>query len=1306
MFISLLISLFLFSSLKGAGNYFYKQLSLKDGLASTVECVFTDRKNFVWIGTDVGLGRYDGNQLKKYTAQENLPNSLPSNQIVQIIEDKESNLWILTKSGVARYQRETDDFYIPFDEKGKPIIAFSACLTDEGVVFGATNEIYHYDYQNQKVELLVKFETDINFTVFTINQWKPDVLMCCNRWQGAVLVDIHTGKTSLPPFDCGGKIRGVYIDSKKRIWVTPYNNGIRCYDYSGNLLAEYTTRNSGLSNNVVLCMTERNGYIWIGSDGGGINILNPETKEISILEHVPGDTHSLPTNSILYLHNDIHNNIWAGSIRNGLISIRETFINTYTDAILGSDIGMSENAVLSLYEEPLNHKIWIGTDGGGINSLDPVTGKFKHYPATRKEKIASITDFGPNELLVSIFSKGLFVFDKTTGSCRPLVIVNKKINDQLCLSGKAVNLYQHTSESILLLTTPIYRYIMKSKQFDIVKMGEGVDIIGTLMPIDTRFEYSYFNDLKHIYVLNHQKNEIEVLFACPKNVDITSVSFDRKGIFWMGTNKGLAYYIPATEEYEYVPTTLFAGINSLIYDKTGKLWIGSEGTLFAYLVKEKKFIMFGESDGAMLNDYHPKPRLESFIGDIYMGGARGLLHITGNWPINTSEIPLLQLTDVSINGEMVNDKLTGSVPEIIVPWDSRAITIRVMSQEKDIQRKKMYRYQIVGLDDRHIDSYQPELVIRSLPPGNYKIMVSCSTRNGDWTVTQELLTMIVTPPWYKSWPFILCCIFLLSYAIIQFFLIALRRKENKIRWTIKEREQQLYEEKVRFLIDVSHELRTPLTLIHGPLNQILKSLPATDINHPILTGIYKQAQRMIYLINTVLDVRKMEVGVSKIELHPQLLNEWIRNICHDFIAEAEVRNICIKFQPDDHIEEVSFDADKCERIMTNLLVNALKHSPEHSEIVVASTLCPEEKKVRVSIMDQGCGLYHIDVDKLFTRFYQGNDEQAGSGIGLSYAKILVELQGGVIGAKNNEGAGATFFFELPLKTTSEQVICKPKAYLNQLIVNNDGKVDGSNSSFTTSNYSILLVDDSKELIAFLRESLEGKFAQLYTAFDGVEAMAVTRKRQPDIIVSDVMMSHKNGYELCREIKEDIEISHIPIILLTACDDRSCELQGYRNGANAYLAKPFEMDILIEMIRSLLRNREYTKMRYLHAGLLPRPEESTFSQTDETFLIKLNNLIINNMQDPKFDVAFVYREMGMSRTSLYNKLKVLTNMGASDYIIKIRMEQAVTLIKTTNLTFSEIAEKIGFSTLRYFSTAFKQYVGKTPTQYKEELKEVH
>lgn len=626
-----------------------------------------------------------------------------------------------------------------------------------------------------------------------------------------------------------------------------------------------------------------------------------------------------------------------------------------------------------------------------------------------------------------------------------------------------------------------------------------------------------------------------------------------------------------------------------------------------------------------------------------------------------------------------------------------------MARERDIFRQRLYRYRILELDDTPVVTRQPNVTLRAVQRGGYRVLVACNTKEGEWTPYTLMLTLHVLPPWYTTWWFVMACALTATLLILLFFRRLVRREERKMQWAMKEHERQVYEEKVRFLINVSHELRTPLTLIYAPLKRLLQQMPDTHPHYLPLKAIYRQARRMRDLINMVLDVRKMEVGESRLLVRPYRLNPWIEQVAQDFVSEAAAHDIRFEFRLDEHIGEVSFDREKGEIVLTNLLMNALKHSPQGSRITVSSEVIADGRWVRIAVSDQGKGLQQVDAEKLFTRFYQGEGEQQGTGIGLSYSKILVEQHKGFMGAVNNADQGATFYFELPLKQATEELLCAPKPYLNELIADDNSEVPLDDEQYDTTPYTLLVADDNSDLTTFLKETLAPYFKRIIVASDGLQALQLTRSHHPDILISDVMMPRLNGYQLCQKLKEDIETSHIPIILLTAKDDTQSMTSGYKSGADSYLSKPFEVDTLLSVVKSRLRNRDLVRRRYLTAGTLPQPEDNTFSQADETFLLKLNEVIQTHLAETHLDVALLCKEMAMSRASLYNKVKALTGISANEYVNKLRMEKAISLIRTTSLPFTEIAEQVGFSTPSYFSTAFKQYTGCTPTQYKKELK---
>ena len=1292
--LSLLLLFTLLHSISEAKQYFFQQIPSQNGLSSMVRCMeVSQEKGYVWIGTRSGIGRFDGYEQRRYLR----------GNVTHILEDEEHTIWVITEKGVFRYNEIEDNFILVRDKDNNPVIASSLCLWEDGVIFGGRGSLYKYNYEDHIINLFHTLKPNGKYHISNLYQWDSHTLLATNRWAKALFIDIATGNTRPVPFN-SEQIISLLIDRKGNVWVAHYNQGVSCYGRNGKQLQTYHTQNSPLKTNVVLSLEEHNGQIWMGTDGGGIHILNPQTGKISTLRYIPGDRYSLPANSILCLYNDKSNNMWAGSVRNGLINIKEVGMKTYQDVLPGQNYGLSEKTILSIYQDNDN-QIWIGTDGGGINLFDPATGKFHHILSTWEEKVASITGMDKNHLLVSLFSQGLFVFHKETHRYQPLVIINDSINDILCHRGKTVNVYQNTPETILMLSETPYKYHIGKKQFIPITKGKGItDIVGTLLPINSTGEDCYLHDLEHIYKINSSLNELELIFTCQTDTVFNSVSLDENGLLWIGSNYGLSYYNPVTKQYTLVPNTLINEISSLICDRQGRVWIGTEEKLFAYLIKEKKFILFGEPDGVVQNEYLEKPRLLSSSGDIYMGGVNGLLHINRHLPDEPALLPTLQLADILVGGERVYDRISND-HQLSVNEKSKPIIIKIITRNKDIFRKPMYRYTITGLNGQNIYSYLPEINLSSLPTGSYHIKAACSTRNGDWTADYDILTLIVLPPWYKSGWFILSCTLFIFVSVILIFILLLRNKETKLKWAMKEHEQQVYEEKVRFLINISHELRTPLTLIHAPLKQLMDKLTADNENYPLIQSICKQSERMKNILNTVLNVRKMEVGQSTLHVQSIQLDEWAEQLISDFKPEASVRGITLVYQPEPEIQTLCFDKEKCTTILTNLLINALKYTPDESTISI-STRLSEDKRVRISISDQGPGLKDVDTNNLFVRFYQGNNSRPGTGIGLSYSKILVEQHGGNIGAYDNKNfgsPGATFWFELPLNTEPGNITLHPQEYLNTLLAptqETESIPKQQEENKTAPNHTLLVVDDNKDLTDYLATALKDRFKTIWVAADGEEALRLCRKKRPHIVVSDIQMPRMNGYELCKQIKEDLEISHIPVILLTARNDEESQLYGYKNGADAYVTKPFEVSMLYAIICSQLHNRERMRTRYTDIGPLPPPEEGTFSSADEEFLNRLNQIITEHLDNEQLGIPFICDKIGISRASLYNKLKALTDMGANDYITQIRMERAIWLILHTELSVNDIADKTGFSTARYFSTVFKQHTGCSPTQYRE------
>ena len=1289
------ILFFVLSTKAEQQDYYFRQISLEQGLSqSRVQCIYRDHQGVIWIGTKWGLNSYDQSELKSYFHDREQPNSLPDNFIRFITEDRLGDLYVSTNKGIAIYNKAENQFQ-PLKYNGKPFNAWSYLQIGDNFLFGGEETLYQYNLRDKSITTIFPdIDGDKLKCINRIFQWSPDVLITSSKKDGLWMYDLIKKKMYRCPFVKEREINTIFVDSQNRLWVSFYGKGIACYSKEGKRLFSLSTKNSGLNNDIIFDFLEKDNQLWIATDGGGINILDFQTMKFSYLKHISDDEQSLPNNSIYRLYKDQMDNIWIGSIHGGLFAIKKVFIKTYKDVPLNNPNGVSERTVVSIFEDK-DTLLWIGTDGGGINSFDQKTNTFHHYPTTYGEKVTSITDFSENELLLSCFNKGVFTFNKRTAQMQPFPIINDSISKREFSSGDLVNLYA-TKDNIYILGAKVYIYNKHTRQTSILYAPQ-IDIQRqiAMQAIYSDDTHLYLMGTNNLFKLNFKTNELSSLVNMKEGDDFTSACRDDKGNFWIGSNFGLLFYNKQTGKTEKIHTNLFNSVSSLAYDKKGKVWIGAQNMFFAYIINEKRFVILDESDGVPSNEliFTPIPALRT--PNLYMGGTMGLVRINTDIIFESNSSPILKLLEVKLNGKSTLKQVNNNC--ISIPWNHSSFNIKVIADEKNSFRKHLFRYVITGKDKMVIESYLQTLELGTLASGEYTISVSCDTSNGEWSQPTEILTIIVSPPWWKSTWFIILCIFFAFLVAGMVFFSLIRKKENRLKREMREHEKKIYEEKIRFLINISHELRTPLTLIYASLKRILNKEVKQDELPEYLQGAFKQANQMKDIINIVLDARKMEVGQEVLHISSHPLHKWIQEVAETFQTASKAKEIEITYDFDDSIQSIAYDDTKCKVVLSNLIMNALKYSPNQTRIVIKTIRTNES--IQVHVQDQGIGLDNVDIKKLFTRFYQGKHNEGGSGIGLSYAKMLIDLHGGRMGAFNNKDRGATFFYEIPANLQEQEVSCPQHSYLNELLSSPEEEEKIESGAFSLQGYSLLIVEDKQDLREFLKNALKDKFKKIYQAENGLVALEVIKQQQPDIIVSDVMMPQMNGYQLCKEIKENLNISHIPVILLTARADSESQMLGYKLGADAYLPKPFEMEMLLSVIQNQMRNREYIKSRYRGNQFILSPQEATFSNADEQFMIKLNEMIDQNLSQPDLDVKFLTAQMAMSRTSLYNKIKELTGMGANDYINRRRIDKAIILLTQSDMSITEISEQVGFTYQRYFSTLFKEMKGMTPSQFR-------
>lgn len=854
-----------------------------------------------------------------------------------------------------------------------------------------------------------------------------------------------------------------------------------------------------------------------------------------------------------------------------------------------------------------------------------------------------------------------------------------------------------TKNKIYILSKDIWIYDINNRKFSPIKTDKNYQLPTSVMGYSDEKMSLTMSGNKVFQIIN-KNDSIQPLFQIDEKETITAIDCDGQDRIWVGTTAGIGYYNLKEKRYSKIDSQLFSDISALRYDPSSeRVWICAQNQLYSYCIKDDKFIQWNRSDGFHPNEiiFTYQQRTMKKHRYLYFGGIEGLVQINTDIPEPNEPYPEIDLCGVELNGQLQTSDI--NIRNIKIPWKYNTLILQVHIKNKDIFQRVPFRYIIKGDVDKSIDSYHPMLELSNLSPGKYHIEVSCMTKDGNYTMPIHLTDIHVTPPWYKTdWFIILCCIFLTGGIIVGMSIFNIR-KEVKIQKRLKEYRQYFNEKKIDFLIHINHELRTPLTLIYAPLKCLIdknetQGLPSYLM--PQLQLIFNQAQYMREIVDMVLDWNSMEAGYSKLKIQKCKLDKWITNIVKDFTEEARQKGICIKLQMTTDIEEVWFDKQKCHTVLSNLLMNALKFSMPESCITINTRKL--ENKVRISVVDEGIGIQDSDITNLFTRFYKGNHKEKGSGFGLYYAKTIMEMHGGDIGTYNNTDKGATFYLELPLLDINEKAEATKLLQKEAPIVNTTQDLH-----FDCTGKTILIVEDEKELREYLIESFTETFKKVYAADNAISALETCRKKQPSIIVSDVMMPQMDGFELCRQIKNDIRISHIPVILLTARYDQTGITTGYKSGADSYIPKPFDLAFLKVVVGNILKNREKIHSQYVTVTGSLSLLDLTNSKADEDFMKKINAVIHENLSDEEFSVQQLADAMIVSRSSLYSKIKIITGMGVNDYINRLRIEQAMSLLVNTNLNINEISCEVGFTYPRYFSSTFKSMTGMTPKQFRNE-----
>ena len=1264
----------------------YRIIGHNDGLADNkIKSIVEDSLGTCWVGTTRGINRIFEGRVINYSKDTCILNK----DIGFIAKDRQQNIWA-SSGGLYLYDYRTDSFN-EILYQGREIWANSYSEIQDGMVFCSPEGIFLYTFAERKMRLLIPRKwDDIRYNGFCMSDNR---LALASSTTGDIYsIDIWTGERKLiHEFRNNIYVKDVIRDGNGNIWFAIYRKGLFCFNTKA-LLKSFTAEEHFLGNSIILDLNLHGGTLCISTDGDGIFELDTESFTVTPLKDRSGSRipEELASVNTMYFSD---NGLWYGTIRHGLIHRTSDFIKIFHDEDFGSSAERSINKdVVSCMCEGPDGNIWLGTDGGGIYTWLRSESRIVPVKALGRQKITSLEWVNDSEMLISIYNKGVYRFDPKTEKTEFIYIKDKETNENILRQDITIQLKRLPSGKVAVLTRSIYEYDPDTGKIE----PSGINLIGTnnLRIADIGAKSTFLYTHHEIFRLDNAERTAEKIYSNFQG-DIACVRMVGSTLYVI---KSYNLEILDTETGEMKMTDFRYNGNLLPIlekDNSGNIWLSTRDNIIKVEGSRlDNYIKFGDLETGVTNDFFEDVSLLSADGDLFFGGNSSFCAVQTDKSDTFSGKKNVHLLRVNVNGENVDYNMNGSIPKIQVKWNYNSMFIDVSTDSDNVFKANSFRYTVSNRDKKTVIYSDSRLSLPVLSSGRYGISIAYKDDTDRWIESGNRIQVHVSQHWGRNIAYIAGAILLLAALIAGILLAYHRIEKNKAEEQYRKRKEKLSDNKLKFLTNISHELRTPLTLIYSPLRRLLDKNDFEPSVRKELSGILSQSQYMNQLINMVLDSRKLEEGFGTVNIAPHRLNDWIETVTDEFRAEFENKSISLICDRDPAIGWVNFDESKFRIILGNLLMNAWKYSGPETTVTIRTSAI--DGYVRISVIDRGIGISGIDADELFNRFRQGSSQSKGFGLGLAYTKLLVEThQGGRIGAFPNPDKGSTFWFEIPmaiecttnLPVKAEEIIGNEAADGADQI--REGNIDVTPSDFNT--------DD---LLEFIAKELSPHFKSVLKATDGKEALELASRQSPNIIVSDVMMPLMNGYELCRTIKNTIEISHIPVILLTAQADSLHREEGYKSGADIFLTKPFDIPVLLAAIRNTLQARSLIHEKYRNLLKPVSPADATFSNADEQFIVKLDKYIESNIANDSLNAQMITEHLCMGRATFYKKMKEVVGLGIMEYVTGKRMALAADLLTRSSLTVSEISQRCGYVDSQYFAKVFKQHLGQSPSLYRK------
>ncbi|MDH6314110.1 ligand-binding sensor domain-containing protein/signal transduction histidine kinase/DNA-binding response OmpR family regulator [Parabacteroides sp. PFB2-10] len=1350
-----LSNLFIVSGSAYAESYKFNHITIEDGLPSSeIYQIYQDKEGYMWFATRNGLCQYDGYSIRTYKSNLYTPELLTNNTIYCVAEDNDSRLWIGTYSGLNVLHKKTGMLQQITHEMLLGRWISKLLITKNGdLILGTENGVFRYNPETEECSLI-----NSSGGVKALIQDSHDFIWIGTWSSGIFRYDLAENKTySYPSFTPNNSCYSLYEDQRKRIWVGTWDAGLfvirNPYDMDNLQVKGYShdqSMSSSIADNYIYEISEdlNTGMIWVGTRNG-LSILIDENEGRFQTILPDNSKNSISFKTISSLLRDKEGTIWIGTMGGGVNSTwtrKSEFNSNNLEEVKHEYISTSSVRDIMVDQNGL---IWIALDNRGFLLYNRITGKYTYntdspdfHEFGRLPTINTIKQSPTTgKIWIGTFDWGLYQYDEKAPAGQRVKLYNRTTAPWM--SNQCVFTIQEDSRQLTWLG-------FRNGLMVVTPQDEGISLNDAKIRSTSFYSFSFVDitededggiwaatsngGIVRIIGDPREKEDLHIQEYSPENKKLnnsfaTCLFIDKQKRLWAGTEGGgLSLYNKETDSFLPVHQRLNLpgdDIFSIQEDTKGNLWIGSNVGLIKLQIPHNtdsaKYSLYTSSDGLQDNLFNRNAAFTDINGEMFFGGHFGYNSFFPDRMSEENTFPPIVITDIKIFNKpwgqldpkeqnTISSYAPGFTDKIKLDYNKNNFEIEFAALGYAASSHIKYAYKLEGfdMDWQYTDASRRFAYYNNLKTGNYTFSLKNTNANGSWNDSvKQLQVTILPPPWETAWAYLLY-VLLIVLAVYGGYRFVRYRIKLTQSLQLAELEQAKRDEvnhsKLQFFTNITHELLTPLTIISASVDELKQTAPENKEQYRVMTS---NVNRLIRLLQQILEFRKAETGNLKLKVSQGDLAGFVRNSVESFKPLIKKQRMHFSLICDPEYFPAYFDPDKLDKILYNLLSNAAKYNTPGAAVWIDLQYDTENGWAVLSVKDNGKGMSKETVNNLFKRFYEGDHRKfktAGTGIGLSLTKDLVLLHKGNIEVNSEPGKGSEFKVIIPIR----------KSFYSPEEIDDSISIPDSETSYSLPNkvvkesdtieqppreHTILLIEDNDDLLQLMVRLLSLDFI-VHTAKTGTEGIRCMENEEIDLVVSDIMMPEMDGITFCKQVKNNLETSHIPIILLTAKNREEDRVEAYESGADGFITKPFNLSVLHARINNLIKAKERNTHDF-KKQLTFEANELNYTSLDEEFLQRAIDLIHEHLDDPEFDQVMFQEAMGTSRSTLYRKLKSLTGLNPSSFIRNIRIKAACRIMEEKrNLRISEVAYAVGFNDPKYFSACFKKEMGMLASEYME------